>query len=53
MFLPKAGDRYNIKWNRNFWITDTFKFSIDTVENLLVDDVEDDIKDIRVVPNPM
>ena len=52
VFLPKAGDRYNIKWNRNFWITDTFKFSIDTLENLLVDDVEDDIKDIRVVPNP-
>ena len=52
VFLPKAGDRYNIKWNRNFWITDTFKFAIDTLESVLVDDVEFDIKDIRVVPNP-
>ena len=52
VFLPKAGDRYNIEWDRNFWITDTFKFAIDTVESVLVDNVEADIKDIRVVPNP-
>ena len=52
MFLPKAGDRYNIEWDRNFWITDTFKFAVDTVESVLVDNVEADIKDIRVVPNP-
>ena len=38
--------------NENFWITDTFKFAIDTVESVLVDNVEADIKDIRVVPNP-
>ncbi len=52
VFLPKAGDRYNIEWDRNFWITDTFKFAVDTVESVLVDNVEADIKDIRVVPNP-
>ena len=52
VFLPKPGSRYSINWNRNFWASDTFKFKVDSVENIAVDDLEKDIKDIRVVPNP-
>jgi len=51
-FLPKAGSRYSINWNRNFWASDTFKFKVDTVKNIAVNDLKEDIKDIRVVPNP-
>ena len=52
VFLPKPGSRYSINWNRNFWASDTFKFKVDSVENIAVDNLEKDIKDIRVVPNP-
>ena len=52
VFLPKPGSRYSINWNRNFWASDTFKFKVDSVENIAVDDLEKDINDIRVVPTP-
>ena len=52
VFLPKPGSRYSINWNRNFWASDTFKFKVDSVKNIAVDNLEKEIKDIRVVPNP-
>ena len=33
-FLPKAGSRYSINWNRNFWVSDTFKFKVDTLKDV-------------------
>ena len=52
VFLPKPGSRYSINWNRNFWASDTFKFKVDSVRNIVENDLEEDMKDIRVVPNP-
>ena len=52
VFLPKAGSRYSINWDRNFWASDTFKFKVDSVRNIVKNDLEEDIKNIRVVPNP-
>ena len=52
VFLPNPGSRYSINWNRNFWASDTFKFRVDSAQNIIVDNLEEDIKDIRVVPNP-
>ena len=52
VFLPNPGSRYSINWNRNFWASDTFKFRVDSAQNIVVDNLEEDIKDIRVVPNP-
>ena len=52
VFLPKAGSRYSVVWDRNFWVSDTFKFKVDSIKNIAVNDLEKDVKNIRVVPNP-
>ena len=52
LFLPQPGSRYSLSWNRNFWDTDTFKFTVDTLKEVLAGRLEEDLDDIRVVPNP-
>ena len=52
LFLPQPGSRYAISYDRNFWNSDTFKFSVDSLKPILVDNLKNSIDDIRVVPNP-
>ncbi|MGY8755499.1 MAG: hypothetical protein ACKVIR_07390 [Candidatus Poseidoniales archaeon] len=49
---PKTGSRYAISWERNFWDTDTFQFSLDSFENISPEKISSDLKKVRVVPNP-
>ncbi len=49
---PKTDSRYAISWNRNFWNTDTFEFAIDSLKPINVDNLNNDLKKVRVVPNP-
>ena len=51
-FYPESGSRYAIKWERNFWKTDTFEFSIDSSRQVTLSNLKTDIQKIRVVPNP-
>ncbi len=50
--IPDPGARYSVSWDRNFWITDTFEFMIDSTKEILVEEFKSDMKKIRVVPNP-
>ena len=51
-FYPQEGARYSIQWDRNFWLTDTFKFSLDNIKAINADSLKNDMNKIRVVPNP-
>ena len=51
-FYPESGARYSIKWDRNFWSQDTFKFSIDNLKPITEDSLKSDMAKIKVVPNP-
>jgi len=49
---PKTDSRYAISWERNFWNTDTFEFSIDSSKQISLDNLKNDLNKVRVVPNP-
>jgi hypothetical protein len=49
---PKTDSRYAISWERNFWNTDTFEFSIDSSKQISLDNLDNDLNKVRVVPNP-
>ena len=51
-FLPQPGSRYSIKWDRNFWSTDTFKFKVDDLPLINNTNLKADMDKIKVVPNP-
>ena len=50
--LPKAGDVYQIGFNRPWFRTDTVTFSVKYDEGLDNTALDDDMENIRVVPNP-
>ncbi len=50
--LPQPGERYSMKWHRQFWPGDTFKFSTQIDSTVVVEDIVSDMQNIRVVPNP-
>jgi len=52
VFYPPENSRYSINWNRNFWPGDTFKFQVDTLRPIVQSTFENDLKNIKVVPNP-
>ena len=52
MSYPEPGSRYAINWERNFWNTDTFEFSIDSSSQVTLNNLKSDINKVRVVPNP-
>ena len=52
IFFPEPGSRYFISWDRSFWPADTFKFVVDSLAPIAVDNLVDDMNRIRVVPNP-
>ena len=49
---PKTNSRYALSWDRNFWNTDTFGFAIDSSKQITLDNLKNDLKKVRVVPNP-
>jgi hypothetical protein len=51
-FLPQSGSRYSIKWDRNFWSTDTFKFKVGDLPLINKKNLKADMDKIKVVPNP-
>ena len=51
-FFPPPGSRFSINWDRNFWGTDTFRFKVDELQPITVDNLKNDMKNIKVVPNP-
>jgi hypothetical protein len=51
-FLPQSGSRYSIKWDRNFWSTDTFKFKVGDLPLINKTNLKADMDKIKVVPNP-
>ena len=50
--MPNPGDRYAISWDRQFWSTDTIKFSVNVPTEIEKYDIKEDMKKIKVVPNP-
>ena len=50
--LPKAGDVYQIGFNRPWFRTDTVTFSVNYQEGLDKTALDDDLEKIKVVPNP-
>ena len=49
---PPPGSRYSITWDRNFWGSDTFRFSVDSLKIVSEENFKNDLDKIRVVPNP-
>ena len=49
---PPPGSRYSITWDRNFWGSDTFRFSVDSLKIVSEQNFKNDLDKIRVVPNP-
>tara|TARA_B100000029_G_scaffold516788_1_gene634218 strand:+ start:5176 stop:8688 length:3513 start_codon:yes stop_codon:yes gene_type:complete len=50
--LPKSGDVYQVDWKRPFYETDTIRFSVGANDNLDRSAIANDMKKIKVVPNP-
>ncbi|MCI0494153.1 hypothetical protein L0Z72_04030, partial [candidate division KSB1 bacterium] len=50
--LPKANDIYRVTYQRPFWVTDSLTFVVQTTEQVNLDELNDTMKDIKVVPNP-
>ena len=50
--LPKAGDVYQVDWNRPFYITDSIHFTVNYSEDLDTEALSSSMDNIMVVPNP-
>ncbi len=51
-YLPKPNDVYSIKWIRPFWPTDSLLITPKATQELDVEEIKEDMDEIRVVPNP-
>jgi hypothetical protein len=50
--MPKAGDVYQVNFKRPFFKTDSMVFMVNPVVELDDEELQEDMKDIKVVPNP-
>ena len=50
--LPKAGDVYQVDWDRPFYITDSIHFTVNYSEDLDTEALSSSMDNIMVVPNP-
>jgi hypothetical protein len=51
-YLPKSGDVYHLSFKRPFWKTDKIQFTVNAHDSLDTEGVREDMKNIKVVPNP-
>ena len=51
-FFPVVGSRYQINWDRTYWSSDTFNFTIGDINPISSINLKNDMNKIRVVPNP-
>lgn len=49
---PQSGDVYQVDWNRPFHGSDSIRFSVSLNDSLDIADLTNDMKNIKVVPNP-
>ena len=49
---PQSGDVYQVDWNRPFHGSDSIRFSVSLNDSLDTADLTNDMKNIKVVPNP-
>ncbi|MDZ7334549.1 MAG: hypothetical protein ONB33_09645 [candidate division KSB1 bacterium] len=50
--LPKPGDVYRVTFKRPFFVTDSLTFKVQATETLDLVQLENDMDQIKVVPNP-
>ncbi len=51
-YLPKSGDEYHLSFQRPYWKDDRILFKVNASDSLDTEDLEETMKDIKVVPNP-
>jgi hypothetical protein len=51
-YLPKSGDVYHLSFKRPFGKTDKIQFTVNAHDSLDTEGVREDMKNIKVVPNP-
>ncbi len=51
-YLPKSGDEYHLSFDRPFWKDDKILFKVNVFDSLNTEDLEENMENIKVVPNP-